>query len=347
MAVKSSLIKTTDLDFQEISENLKTYLKGQDTFKDYDFEGSNINVLVDLLAYASHIGAVNTNIAASEMFLDSAQIRKNVVSRAKDLGFVPASEKASSAIVNIKASNIRNADQTTPTENDMILPRGHNFTTVYDGVSYNFVCSDSVTPTRDNLDFTYSNVNLLQGQYVTDSYIFDSQIKNSKFVLSNARVDKSSLEVSVNSNGSVSKFTLSTDVSTITSSTKVFYTQENEEGFIEIYFGDGVLGQGLLDGDQISVTYIIVDDIHADNAKSFTMANAINGFTNVSITTTSPATGGAERESVDSIKFKATKFYTSQNRLVTLNDYKAKVSEYYPNADAVAVWGGEDNDPPE
>ena len=347
MAVKSSLIKTTDLDFQEISENLKTYLKGQDTFKDYDFEGSNINVLVDLLAYASHIGAVNTNIAASEMFLDSAQIRKNVVSRAKDLGFVPASEKASSAIVNIKASNIRNADQTTPTENDMILPRGHNFTTVYDGVSYNFVCSDSVTPTRDNLDFTYSNVNLLQGQYVTDSYIFDSQIKNSKFVLSNARVDKSSLEVSVNSNRSVSKFTLSTDVSTITSSTKVFYTQENEEGFIEIYFGDGVLGQGLLDGDQISVTYIIVDDIHADNAKSFTMANAINGFTNVSITTTSPATGGAERESVDSIKFKATKFYTSQNRLVTLNDYKAKVSEYYPNADAVAVWGGEDNDPPE
>ena len=347
MAVKSSLIKTTDLDFQEISENLKTYLKGQDTFKDYDFEGSNINVLVDLLAYASHIGAVNTNIAASEMFLDSAQIRKNVVSRASDLGFVPASEKASSAIVNIKASNIRNADQTTPTENDMILPRGHNFTTVYDGVSYNFVCSDSVTPTRDNLDFTYSNVNLLQGQYVTDSYIFDSQIKNSKFVLSNARVDKSSLEVSVNSNGSVSKFTLSTDVSTITSSTKVFYTQENEEGFIEIYFGDGVLGQGLLDGDQISVTYIIVDDIHADNAKSFTMANAINGFTNVSITTTSPATGGAERESVDSIKFKATKFYTSQNRLVTLNDYKAKVSEYYPNADAVAVWGGEDNDPPE
>ena len=347
MAVKSSLIKTTDLDFQEISENLKTYLKGQDTFKDYDFEGSNINVLVDLLAYASHIGAVNTNIAASEMFLDSAQIRKNVVSRAKDLGFIPASEKASSAIVNIKASNIRNADQTTPTENDMILPRGHNFTTVYDGVSYNFVCSDSVTPTRDNLDFTYSNVNLLQGQYVTDSYIFDSQIKNSKFVLSNARVDKSSLEVSVNSNGSVSKFTLSTDVSTITSSTKVFYTQENEEGFIEIYFGDGVLGQGLLDGDQISVTYIIVDDIHADNAKSFTMANAINGFTNVSITTTSPATGGAERESVESIKFKATKFYTSQNRLVTLNDYKAKVSEYYPNADAVAVWGGEDNDPPE
>ena len=347
MSTKSSLINTTDLDFKDITDNLKTYLKGQTTFKDYDFEGSNINVLIDMMAYASHIGALNTNIAASEMFLDSAQLRKNVVSRAKDLGFTPASEKAASAIINLKASNIRNADQTTPTVNDMILPRGHNFTTVYDGVSYNFVCSDSVTPTRDNLDFTYANVNILQGQYVTDQYIFDNQIKNSKFVLSNARVDKSSLEVSVNSNGTVSKFTLSTDVSTITSSTKVFYTQENEEGFIEIYFGDGVLGQGLLDGDQISVTYIVVDDIHADGARSFTMADAINGFTNVLITTSSPATGGAEKEDIESIKFKATKFYTSQNRLVTLNDYKAKVSEYYPNADAVAVWGGEDNDPPE
>ena len=160
MAVNSSQINVTDLDFDNISDNLKNYLKGQEIFKDYNFEGATLSILIDLLAYASHIGAVNTNIAASEMFLDSAQIRKNVVSRAKDLGFVPASEKASSAIVNIKASNIRNADQTTPTENDMILPRGHNFTTVYDGVSYNFVCSDSVTPTRDNLDFTYSNIGI-------------------------------------------------------------------------------------------------------------------------------------------------------------------------------------------
>ena len=146
MATKSSLINTTDLDFEEITENLKTYLKGQDKFKDYDFEGSNVNVLIDLLAYASHIGGVNTNIAASEMFLDSAQIRKNVVSRAKDLGFTPASEKASTAIVDLRMTNVQNADQTIPTENDMICPRGQNFSTVFDGISYNFVCSDSVVP---------------------------------------------------------------------------------------------------------------------------------------------------------------------------------------------------------
>ena len=347
MAVKSSQINATDLDFDKISDNIKTYLKGQEKFKDYNFEGSNINVLIDMMAYATHISGVNTNIAASELFLDSAQIRKNVVSRAKDLGFVPASEKASGAQLEVKMSNIRNSDGTIPTANDMTLNRGHNFQTVYDAVTYNFVNTTSVVPTRDGLNFSYPTVDIVQGQYITDSFVFDSQIKNAKFVLTNSRVDRSKLEVSVNSNGVVSKYTLSTEVSTITSSSRVFYAQENEEGFLEIYFGDDVLGKGLVDGDLISATYITVDDIHADGAKLFTMTDAINGFTNATITTLSEASGGAEKEDIESIKFKATKFYTSQNRLVTLNDYKAKVSEYYPNADAVAVWGGEDNDPPE
>ena len=347
MATKSSNIIATDLDFDTIASNIKTYLKGQEKFKDYNFEGSNLNVLIDMLAYAQHVGGLNTNIAASELFLDSAQIRKNVVSRAKDLGFVPASEKASSAEIEGKMANIRNVDGTIPTANDMTMPRGHNFSTIYDGVSYNFVNTSSVVPTRDGLNFSYPTVDLVQGQYITDTFVFDSQIKNSKFVLSNARVDRSKLEVSVNSNGTINKYSLSTDVSTITSSTRVFYAQENEEGFIEIYFGDDVLGLGLKDGDIIKATYIAVDEIHADGAKHFNMSDAINGFTNITITTLSNSSGGAEKEDIESIKFKATKFYTSQNRLVTLNDYKAKVSEYYPNADAVAVWGGEDNDPPQ
>ncbi len=347
MAIKSSNINATDLDFELISENIKTYLKGQDRFKDYNFEGSNLNVLIDMMAYASHVSGVNTNIAASELFLDSAQLRKNVVSRAKDLGFVPASEKASGAQLEVKMSNIRMADGTIPTANDMTMPRGHNFRTVYDGVTYNFVNTTSVVPTRDGLNFSYPTVDIVQGQYITDTFVFDSQIKNSKFVLSNSRVDRSKLEVSVNSNGISSKYSLSTEVSTITSSSRVFYAQENEEGFLEIYFGDDVLGKGLDDGDLISATYITVDDVHADGAKLFSMIDAINGFSTPTITTLSNASGGSEKESIDSIKFKATKFYTSQNRLVTLNDYKAKVSEYYPNADAVAVWGGEDNDPPE
>ena len=347
MSIKSSNINATDLDFDAIASNIKTYLKGQDKFKDYDFEGSTMSVLIDMLAYAQHIGGVNTNIAASELFLDSAQIRKNVVSRAKDLGFIPATEKASSAAVSLDFNGVLNPDGTIPSVNDMILPRGHKFSSVFDGVTYEFVVSKSVTPSVSVNDFNYESVEIVQGTYVTDSFVFDSQIKNAKFVLSNARVDRSKLSVSVNSAGVDTTFALSTDVSSITSSSEVFYTQENEEGFLEVYFGDNVLGKGLKDGDVISVTYIVVDEVHADGAKIFSLLQSVNGFSNATVTTISPANGGAEKESIESIKFKATKFYTSQNRLVTLNDYKAKVSEYYPNADAVAVWGGEDNDPPE
>ena len=347
MATKSSQINITELDFDSISDNLKAYLKGQEKLKDYNFEGSTMATLIDLLAYSSHIGAVNTNIAASELFLDSAQIRKNVVSRAKDLGFTPASEKCSSAIIDIALNNVLKADGTYPTLSEMTIPRGHVFQTVFDGVSYDFVTTDTNKPTQNSSTFNYTGVEISQGTYMSDSFVYDRQIKNSKFVLSNERVDRSKLSVVVNSGGTSSTYALSTDISTITTTSTVYYTQENEEGYLEIYFGDGVLGNELLDGDIITATYIVVDTDHADGAKSFQQITSINGYSDSVITTTTNSTGGAEKESVESIKFKANKFFTSQNRLVTLNDYKAKVSEYYPNADAVAVWGGEDNNPPQ
>ena len=346
MTVNSSQINVTDLDFDSISDNLKNYLKGQDKFKDYDFEGSSMSVLIDLLSYASHITAVNTNIAASELFLDSAQLRKNVVSRAKDLGFTPSSEVCASAIVDVTINDVRNPDGTYPTPTQMTMPRGTIFSTTFDGVNYYFVVTSSVLPSQNNTTFLYSDVEIVQGTYATDQYVVDTQIKNNKFVLSNGRVDKARMVVSVNSDGVSETFALATDVSAIKSTSAVYYTQENEEGFTEIYFGDGVLGKKLLDGDIISATYIMVDTQHANGAKRFAQQSAINGYASSTVITTSNANGGAEKESIESIKFKANKFYTSQNRLVTLNDYKAKVQEYYPNADAVAVWGGEDNDPP-
>ena len=347
MAVESSKIQVADLDFEDISKNLKSYLKGQNKFKDYDFDGSTMSILIDLLAYASHIGAVNTNIAASELFLDSAQMRKNVVSRAKDLGFIPASEKASSATIDMNLLNVRNPDGTYPTTTEMTLQRGQIFSTSYDGTNYEYVVSSSVRPQQNKTNYFYSSINIVQGTYLTDKYIFDSQVKNSKYVLSNARVDKSHLKITVDSNGDIETYTLSTDISNISTESRVYYAQENEEGFTEIYFGDGVLGKQLKDGDIITATYIVVDEQHADGANTFRLTGSINGFVDGVITTIEKSDGGSEKESIESIKFKANKFYTSQNRLVTLNDYKAKVSEYYPNADAVAVWGGEDNDPPE
>ena len=229
----------------------------------------------------------------------------------------------------------------------MAMTRGTRLSTVFDGLTYEFVVPNTVNPTQNGTTYTYSSVPIIQGTYATDQFVFDGQVPNPKFVLSNERVDRTQLNVSVNSAGTTDTYTLSTDVSNITTTSKAYYVQENEEGFVEIYFGDGVLGKQLLDGDVITVTYIIVDDIHCDGSKDFVLESSINGYTDSTITTTAVSNGGAEKESIESIKFKATKFYTSQNRLVTLNDYKAKVSEYYPNADAVAVWGGEDNNPPE
>ncbi len=346
MAVKSSSLNVTDLDFDDISQNLKSYLKGQDSLKDYDFEGSTLSMLIDLLAYSSHIGAVNTNIAASELFLDSAQMRKNVVSRAKDLGFVPASESASTAIVDLTMNNVRNADGTFPSANDMTIEAGTRFSTQYDGKAYNFVVSAGVTPQPNGKSFSYTGINIKQGTNASDVFVYDRQIANPKFVLSQSRIDRTAMTVSVNSGGTSTAYALASDISNILSTSKVYFTQENEDGFTEVYFGDGSIGAELNDGDIITIQYTIVDVIHANGANTFSLTDAINGFSDSTVVTTNIAQGGSEKESVESIKFKATKFYSSQKRLVTLNDYKAKVSEYYPNADAVAVWGGEDNDPP-
>jgi len=171
MATKSSQINITDLDFESIGNNLRNYLKGQDQLKDYNFEGSTMSLLIDVLAYASHISAINTNIAGSELFLDSAQIRKNVVSRAKDLGFIPSSETASKAVVDISLSNVRNADASFPTITEMSLLRGSKFSTMFDNTAYTFVTSDTTKPTQNGTTYNYSGIQLVQGSYVADVFV--------------------------------------------------------------------------------------------------------------------------------------------------------------------------------
>ena len=278
MAVKSSSLNVTDLDFDDISQNLKSYLKGQDSLKDYDFEGSTLSMLIDLLAYSSHIGAVNTNIAASELFLDSAQMRKNVVSRAKDLGFTPASETASTAIIDLTMNNVRNADGTYPSANDMTIPAGTRFTTQYDGKAFNFVVSSGVTPHPNGKSFTYANVNLKQGTNASDVFVYDRQLANPKFVLSQPRIDRSAMTVSVNSGGTSTAYALASDISNILSTSEVYFTQENEDGYTEVYFGDGSIGKELNDGDIITIQYTIVDLTHANGANTFSLTDNINGF---------------------------------------------------------------------
>lgn len=347
MTVKSSNVNVTDIDFEDISRNLKSYLSGQEEFKDYNFEGSTLSILIDLLTYSSHISSLNTNIAVSELFLDSAQIRKNVVSRAKDLGFIPGSETASTATINLSINGVLDVNGNLPSINDMILPLGSKFETVYDGTTFTFVTTNTYKPTQNGQSYLYDGIEISQGVWVEDVFVFDSQVKSSKFVLSNQRADRNRFYVDVLSGGTTTTFSLAVEVNEVTTTSEVYYLQENEDGFTEVYFGDGFLGKQLLDGDVITVRYLVVDTIHADGARTFNFIDSVGGFTNATIGVVENASGGSEKESIDSIKFKATKFYTSQNRLVTLNDYKSKIAEYYPNADAVAVWGGEDNDPPE
>ena len=340
--VKSSNINITDLDFDQVSGSLKEYLKGQTTLKDYDFEGSNLAILTDLLAYSAHTSAFNANMVASEMFLDTAQIRKNVVSRAKELGYTPSSRTASKSTFDLTVNSPTIAGATP---NSLTLNRGHEFTTVFDGTSYTFISLDNKTITPTAGTFKFEDLNIYQGKLTTDVYRYSSQVTNQRFPLLNPNIDTSTITINITSNNTVTAWTKAGDLTNITTTSTVFYTQENDEGLFEVYFGDGVIGKEPIDGDEISISYLVTDSTHANGASTFSMATSIQGNSDVTMTNTVSASGGKDIETPDQIKFSASKFYTSQNRLVTVQDYKAKLQELYPGADSIAVWGGEDHDP--
>ena len=343
--VKSSQVNITDLDFDDISKNLKNYLKGQSTLKDYDFEGSNISLLIDLLAYSSHVSAFNANMVASELFLDTAQIRKNVVSRAKEIGYTPTSATASSATIDLQVNNPLIGGE-TPTS--LTLNRGHKFKTVYDGFNYPYVLLESQTITPLNGVFKFENLEIYQGTMNSDIFAYNGQIQNQRFPLTEELVDTSSITVTVQSTGgSSSAWSQSTDISSVNSNSTVWYVQENDQGLFEVYFGDGVVSAEPLDGDTITISYLVTNENHTDGSSLFTMTDSVGGNTDVTLITKTNSSGGKDKESIDSIKFAASKFYTSQNRLVTVDDYKSKLQTLYPGADSISVWGGEDNDPPQ
>jgi len=340
--IKSSNINITDLDFEDVSTSLKEYLKGQDTLKDYNFEGSNLSILTDLLAYAAHTSAFNANMVASEMFLDTAQIRKNVVSRAKELGYTPSSRTAAKATFDLTVTS-PTIGGVTPS--NLTIGRGHEFTTVYDGTSYTFISLDNKTITPTERAFKFIELDVYQGRLTTDIYMFDGQVSNQRFPMLNSNIDTSTISINITSNNVVTAWTRAGDLTGITSSSNVWYLQENDEGLFEVYFGDGVIGAGPKDGDRVTISYLVTDTDHANRASVFSMATSINGNSSVTFTNTISASGGKDIETTDQIKFSASKFYTSQNRLVTVADYKAKLQDLYPGADSIAVWGGEDASP--
>ena len=343
-------LRVTELDFDIIKQNLKTFLNQQSEFTDYDFEGSGLSVLLDILAYNTHYQAYYLNMIANEAFMDTALLRDSVVSHAKTLGYVPYSRKAPRAIINFTANTNSNASAT------LTIPKGFRFlSNDIDGVSYAFVTLSDTTVTKSNTNFSFINLPIHEGQLVTYSYTHNEATNPKQvFTLPDNSVDTSTLAVTVQpsaTNTEISVYTLASDASNTTTQSQVFYLQEGKAQQYQIYFGDNVIGKKLADGSVVNITYLVTNGEAANKANNFVATETLtdslnNNITDFDITPVSEAAGGAERESVDNVKFAAPLQYTTQNRLVTFSDYEAYITKNYPSVDSVSVWGGEDETPP-
>jgi hypothetical protein len=343
-------LRVTELDFDTIKNNLKAFLKQQSEFTDYDFDGAGLNILLDILAYNTHYNAYYLNMVANESFLDTAILRESAVSHAKTLGYTPYSTRAPVSIINLLANS------TTTSAGTLTLPAGYAFlSNQIDSKAYNFVVLDAVTATKANSSYLFENLEIYEGQLVNYSFTYD-QGSNPKqaFTIPDTNIDTTTIKVSVTpsaSNTATETYEKVTDVLDITATSEVFFLQEERGGKYQIYFGNNVVGKSLPDGAIVNVTYLLTNGTASNKANNFiALSSAVDSLsealTNFTITPVSAASGGADRESVDNIKFSAAARFSTQNRLITFKDYETYILNNYPNIDSISVWGGEDNEPP-
>ena len=334
-------INVTELDFDNIKSNLKTFLKGQSEFQDYDFEGSAMAVLLDVLAYNTHYNALYNNMAINEMFLDSARKRNSIVSLSKMLGYTPRSAMCAKAIVTV------NVTTGTSSPSAITMPAYSEFTTTIDGKQYTFYNTGSVTTALANGGYTFSDLEIVEGKPLNYKYTVSDGMR---YIIPNANVDINTLKVRIQENATSSMYETWNNMDTVvdaTSVTKAYWVKEIDDGLYEINFGDGNIGRALSTGNVVHLDYFVSSLDAANGAKSFTYNGAtMLGGSQVSVITTGIASNGADKESNDSIRFNAPKFYAAQNRAVTPDDYKALIYANVPEAKSVSVWGGEDNNPP-
>ena len=327
----------SQLDFDGIKDNLKTFLAQQDEFRDYDFEGSGMNVLLDVLAYNTHYLGFNANMLANEMFLDSATQRSSVVSLAKKVGYTPRSASASKATIDVLVNNGSGASIT--------MARGTQFTTTVDGTAFNFVNNSAVSITPVDGVYKFSNLDIFEGTFLNFKYTVNTSDTEQRFIIPNDNVDTNTLTVKIqnsSSDSTTNTYTLGQGITGLDNTSKVYFLNEVENGRFEVYFGDGVLGKAVEDGNIVILDYVVCNRDAPNGATSFTLSGNIGGFTNVTITTVDNAAGGDSPESIKSIKYNAPRDYTSQDRAVTAEDYKVLVKSLYANAQSVQVYGGED-----
>jgi len=340
-------IRITELDFDSIKANLKEFLRSQPEFTDYDFDGSALSVLLDVLAYNTHYMGYYMNMVGNEMFIDTAQLRQSVVSHAKLLGYTPRSRVASQAIIDVKFAEVVGGANSS-----MTLPKFTKFTSApKDGKSYSFVTIESRTVAKDaNSDFIFESVTIKEGNPVSYvfAYVADTNSKQI-FELPDEGIDTSTITVQVQKgadNYSLETFELAEDATSVVSDDPVYYLEENRNGRYQIYFGDGVIGKALDDGNLVLVSYVVTSGDEANGIGTFRLSsNPKPGSTGV-VTVTQESSSGKQAEDIESIRFTAPKSFIAQNRAVTKNDYEALINKNYPYFDSVSVWGGEENDPP-
>ncbi len=334
-------LEVTDLDFDSIKTNLKKFLRQQDQFTDYDFDGSTINTLLDVLAYNTHYNGVYANVLANEMFLDSADMRNSIVSHAKHVGYTPRSATAPYADVNLVVNNATGATLTAS--------QGTTFTSTVEGVSYNYIVKEDTTTTPVDGVYTFKNLELYEGTLVTNKYTVNTTDANQRFLIKNDMADTTTLLVKVQNSSTdttTTTYALSTDLANVSSTSAVYFLEGAEDEQYEVVFGDGVLGKALSTGNIVSLIYIVTNGSDSNGASSFALSGNVGGFTDVSLTVNTNSVNGADPESPASIRFNAPKQFATQNRAVTAKDYESKVKSIYSNAKSVQVWGGEDNETP-
>lgn len=341
MANNNKRIQVSELDFDAIKTNLKTFLQGQTEFQDYDFEGSGLSVLLDVLAYNTHYNGIYTNLAVNECFLDSASKRASVVSLAKMLGYMPRSAACATATVN--------ASITSPTSSPstVTIPAMQPFTTSIDNVSYTFYNRSAVTTARTNVGtYNFTGLILTEGTPLQYKYTMAPGVR---FIIPNANADLNTLTVSVQETSSSDVYEVFTRADTLTDVTEVthaYFIKEIDDGLYEISFGNDNLGKALSNGNVVTLDYMVSSLEAANSASSFTYGGATLAGSSLSVTSTAVASGGASPEAIEEIKFNAPKYYAAQNRAVTPDDYKAIILKNFPEAQTISVWGGEDNNPP-
>ena len=335
-------LQVSELDFDKIKANLKTFLQSQTQFQDYDFEGSGLSILLDVLSYNTHYLSYIANMSTNEMYLDSADIRKNIVSLAKMLGYTPTSPRTPRAQIDVVVNNA--------TGSSVTMQKGTVFTTTVDKIDYQYVTNADTTITPENGVYKFNNITLYEGTLVTFKYTVDANDSDQKFVIPSSFADTSTLKVTVqnsNTDTTQSVYSLAGGYNSVSSDSKVYFIQEGSNNKYEVYFGDGVTGKNLEDGNVVILEYIVTNTVSSNGASKFSLSGNIGGFTNVTITTDSNSQGGAIAETNESIKFNAPLQYAAQDRAVTATDYETLVKSIYPNANSVSAWGGEDDETPQ